>query len=136
MKERVKAFFPQLNRGMLLRGMRRITPLLAFLVVLGVFWGLKLTGITMAGEAFCGFEEHRHDDACLTVTVICGLEETPGHVHDERCILKQLVCQEEEVQPHVHDESCRVLELVCTEPEREGHTHSDECREMILVCAL
>ena len=116
--------------------MRQITALLSFLVVLGVFWGLKLTGITMAGEAFCGFEEHRHDDTCLTVTMICGQEETPGHVHDESCILKQLVCQEEEVQPHVHDESCRVLELVCTEPEGEGHTHSDECREMILVCTM
>ena len=86
MKERVNAFFLQLNRGTLLRGMRQITALLSFLVIIGVFWGLKLTGITMAGEAFCGFEEHRHDDTCLSVTLICTQEETPGHVHDESCI--------------------------------------------------
>ena len=41
-------------------GFRRTQWLLSFMVILGVFWGLKLTGITMAGEAFCGIEEHVH----------------------------------------------------------------------------
>ena len=33
-------------------------PILSLVVILAVFWWLKLVGITMAGEAFCGMEEH------------------------------------------------------------------------------
>ena len=33
-------------------------PWISLAVVLLVFWWLKLTGITLAGEAFCGISEH------------------------------------------------------------------------------
>ena len=104
MKERVNAFFLQLNRGTLLRGMRQITALLSFLVIIGVFWGLKLTGITMAGEAFCGMDEHVHTEECQKQTLICTLEETPGHVHTDDCRIKELCCQPPwQVLPQAHD---------------------------------
>ncbi len=51
---------------------------LSLAVILCVFWGLKLTGITMAGEAFCGMAEHTHTAACDA----CSLEE---HIHVESC---------------------------------------------------
>ena len=51
---------------------------LSFLVVLAVFWYLKLTGITMAGDAFCGMAEHIHDETCTD----CTLQE---HIHVESC---------------------------------------------------
>ena len=35
-----------------------LLPIISVAVVIGVFWWLKLTGITMAGEAFCGFDDH------------------------------------------------------------------------------
>ena len=54
---------------------RRIQRALSLLVILCVFWGLKLTGITMAGEAFCGMDEHVHSDDCALQELICGLEE-------------------------------------------------------------
>ena len=136
MKGRANAFFEQLNRVSFRCAARQVTVLLSFMVVLGVFWGLKLTGITLAGEAFCGFEEHRHDETCTTAQLICGQMESPGHVHDESCILRHLICEQNEMPPHVHDESCRVWELVCTQPEGQGHTHSDSCRGMIQICPL
>ncbi len=58
-----------------------VLPLLSLAVILGVFWWLKLTGITMAGEAFCGYDEHIHGDACGE-QLDCGFEE---HIHIPSC---------------------------------------------------
>ena len=57
---------------------RQIATSLSLAVVLVVFWSLKLTGIGVAGEAFCGKAEHKHSEACVD----CQLEE---HIHDETC---------------------------------------------------
>ena len=60
-------------------------PLFSLLVVLTVFWGLKLTGITLAGDAFCGYKEHEHGDSCYgagSADLICGLDE---HIHKPEC---------------------------------------------------
>ena len=43
---------------------QQISILLSLLVIWGVFWSLKLTGITLAGEAFCGIDEHEHSELC------------------------------------------------------------------------
>ncbi len=53
---------------------------LAVFVVTGVFWRLKLTGITLAGEAFCGKDEHEHTAECLGEG--CTRAE---HIHDILC---------------------------------------------------
>ena len=58
--------------------LRQIIPTLSLLVILIVFWSLKLTGIGIAGEAFCGKEEHVHDEACIS----CEKEE---HTHEASC---------------------------------------------------
>ena len=52
---------------------------LSLIIALCVFWYLKLTGITMAGEAFCGKPEHIHSDECETP---CQMEE---HIHIVSC---------------------------------------------------
>ena len=46
-------------------GLRQIITCLSFVVVLIVFWSLKLTGIGIAGEAFCGYAEHVHNEQCM-----------------------------------------------------------------------
>lgn len=56
--------------------------LLSLFVVIAVFWQLKLVGITLAGEAFCGKEEHQHSDSCYGEECPCELEE---HVHTVSC---------------------------------------------------
>ena len=45
--------------------LRQIIASLSLLVILLVFWSLKLTGIGVAGEAFCGKEEHDHAAGCF-----------------------------------------------------------------------
>ncbi|MBQ2880868.1 MAG: RICIN domain-containing protein, partial [Clostridia bacterium] len=59
-------------------GFRQILFILSILVTIGVFWSLKLTGIGIAGEAFCGMEEHLHTEECTD----CIKEE---HIHIETC---------------------------------------------------
>lgn len=58
--------------------LRQIIPHLSLLVILIVFWGLKLTGIGIAGEAFCGKEEHIHSEECTACT-------KEAHIHDATC---------------------------------------------------
>ena len=48
----------------------------AFVVAIIVFWWLKLVGITVTGEAFCGVDEHTHSDECYVSEIICGYGET------------------------------------------------------------
>ena len=61
---------------------RNVQWFLSLAVILCVFWGLKLTGITMAGEAFCGMEEHVHGESCANGQEACPLEE---HIHETSC---------------------------------------------------
>ncbi len=79
MRGKTDAYVVQVNKSNMIRSnVRQVILILSFLVVLAVFWGLKLTGITMAGEAFCGKKEHVHDADCLE----CPYEE---HIHDATC---------------------------------------------------
>ena len=41
-----------------------VLTIFSLVVVLAVFWWLKLTGITMTGDALCGTEEHLHSASC------------------------------------------------------------------------
>ena len=134
LREHVNANRIQSNKNTFYSARRRVTVLLSLFVVLGVFWCLKLTGITLAGEAFCGKSEHRHDESCVSGKLICEQEETTGHIHDESCILKTLLCEQEEKDAHAHDENCQHWELICNVPEQEGHTHNENCRQFVLVC--
>jgi len=131
--EHENANFIQLNTNTLNSARRQFTIFLSLFVILGVFWSLKLTGITLAGEAFCGQQEHRHSEECLVGSLICELSEAEEHVHDESCIIQTLICEQEEAEPHVHNEDCLNKELICTE-EQTGHTHDDSCRPLVLIC--
>jgi len=53
-------------------------PILSVMVILTVFWCLRLRGITLAGDAFCGMEEHIHSDTCGACTI-------PEHIHKPSC---------------------------------------------------
>ncbi len=117
---------------------------LALLVTSGVFWQLRYTGIAMANETYCGYEEHEHDESCYETIPACGREESVsivGHTHDESCYseIETLICELEEDENHTHSEECYVTEtvLTCGLEEREavdGHTHDESCYETVLVC--
>ncbi len=83
MPERELKLLEQLNmRNRDRHNLRQIIPTLSLIVVLIVFWSLKLTGIGIAGEAFCGKEEHVHTEQCADSSSPCTLEE---HIHIESC---------------------------------------------------
>ena len=107
---------------------------LSLFVVLGVFWSLKLTGITMAGEAFCGKEEHVHGEACPLGELVCPLQEAEPHTHSEVCLLKELICEEEEREGHSHSEACYKKPLLCTEATVADHVHTSSCEKRTLIC--
>ena len=106
----------------------RIVTTLSFVVIFAVFWSLKLTGIGIAGEAFCGKDEHVHSETCIQKTLICTLEETEAHVHSEECLEKVLTCSTEE-DGHVHTEACYTVAsgFICGETEENGHVHTSAC---------
>ena len=83
----------------------KIVTTLSLVVVFAVFWSLKLTGIGIAGEAFCGMQEHSHNEECWSVgsDLSCQQLETDGHTHTDICYEIALNCQIEE---HTHEESC------------------------------
>ena len=56
---------------------------LSIVVALATVWNLRMTGITIANSASCGYEEHQHEDACLQDGMpICG---KPPHIHNTDC---------------------------------------------------
>ena len=85
------------------RSLWQIITSLSLVVILVVFWSLKLTGIGIAGEAFCGKQEHAHSALCVEKTLICTQEETTDHTHTDACYEITECCQLEE---HTHIESC------------------------------
>lgn len=144
MKERVNADWIKLNSTLRYIG-QQIMLLLAVSVILVVFWCLKLTGITLAGEAFCGHEEHVHDENCVAGSLICVTEELQGHIHEENCYSpeeKKVICDQEECEGHTHGETCYLPEeivLICEQEECEGHSHDELCyflAESTVICEL
>ena len=103
-----------------------------------VFWWLKLIGITVTGDAFCGLDEHIHDDNCYTSELICTYDETTSVYEegetslsaaaDEVTYISEESGKESQQtvteKSHVHIEDCYKKTLTCTKTE---HTHTKEC---------
>lgn len=111
----------------------------AFIVAIVVFWCLKLVGITVTGEAFCGLSEHIHSDACYTLEAVCGIGETEAtDVSDSTTateadgaaassVSEEVTASTEAettAEPHTHTDACYNKVLVCTKTE---HTHTQDC---------
>lgn len=73
---------------------------LSMLVASSVLWQMKLTGITMTGEALCGYLQHEHTTECRGMKVACGLEESQEHQHNDECKQEAYVCGYEEEHAH------------------------------------
>ncbi len=104
---------------------------LSLIVAIVVFWWLKLVGITVTGEAFCGLEEHTHSSGCYSVELICGFDEnyeneqtdeSDEYVSEE--YTDETEASESEIEIHTHTKACYLKTLVCTVAE---HTHMQDC---------
>ena len=80
----IEQYLLQLNTEK--RRLRRavvILTALSLFVALVTVWNLRMTGVTIANDATCGYEEHLHIEECLQGdALICGYEE---HVHNLSC---------------------------------------------------
>lgn len=76
-----------------------LLPLFALLVFVAVFWWLKLTALTMAGDAFCGYEEHIHTLECGLGATECTIE----HQHTPDCVGAEFLCG---LEAHTHTSDC------------------------------
>ena len=53
---------------------------LSLIVALVTVWNLRMTGITIANGAACGYEEHLHTEECLQdEAFICGYTDVEGN---------------------------------------------------------
>lgn len=117
----------------------------AFIVAIIVFWWLKLVGITVTGEAFCGLDEHTHGDECYISELVCGLDDTVSdalppetestdeatsaedgkEAQKEDAVTEETQAQAETtVEAHTHSEACYSKTLKCKIPE---HSHTQDC---------
>lgn len=119
---------------------------LSILVSLNVFWMLRQKGITMAGDAACGKQEHTHDDACYEIRLICAAQKDE-HSHTQACYAPtepaqaELICQNADAA-HIHDTACYAQseqsaggELICGQSVTE-HIHNEKCYEKALICGI
>lgn len=80
----VEQYLSQLNTEK--RRWRRavaILTALSLIVALATVWNLRMTGVTIANEASCGYKEHQHTEECMQENVmVCDLSE---HIHTAEC---------------------------------------------------
>lgn len=138
------------------RRMKAILPVLSLFVILTVFWWLKLTGITLAGEAFCGRDEHIHSDECIVKTLICT-ETTSGDLeNDDKQQTTYSNAADSDETETISETITEIFETGSGETETEGtdsvktepkedvpketetkesvHVHTEECYEITYIC--
>ena len=117
---------------------KKITMILASVVVFCTTYALILPAITMEQAAICGKEEHLHDETCYTVApsvavtqLFCDRDALALHSHDESCLNETglPVCGYADFVLHRHDAVCYDGDgrLQCPLPEIEAHTHGASC---------
>ncbi|MBE6541123.1 MAG: hypothetical protein E7672_01605 [Ruminococcaceae bacterium] len=78
---------------------------LSLLVAIGVSWNLRMTGITIANGATCGYEEHTHSEDCPhELILICGY-------------------------PEYSEEEQEIATTITTDPETEAETDTADTSE-------
>ncbi len=139
----------KINRKYRVRGIS-ILLILSLVVSGSVFWMLRQTGLTLAGSAACGYEEHTHRESCYSKALVCGLTEE-SHVHSADCyesrvtrsdIVTVLTCSITD-EPHAHTDSCYESRLedvysdvlICGLSD-VSHLHTENCYAYILTCPI
>ena len=124
-----------------MRRLKTVLPICSLFVILGIFWWLKLTGITMAGEAFCGNTEHIHTEECGHKVLICSEPEQTetlqptewieasqpvalAEVTEQPDVTEQPEVTDATAPVHVHTEACYEITYTCG---IQAHTHTASC---------
>ena len=115
---------------------------LSLLVALATVWNLRMTGVTIANSAMCGYEEHLHTSECVAeTTLICGYnlqenptEESSSDVSQESDAITQ---ETDDVSSETQsDESQETIEVSEETREESVHTHTDDCYLTVYSCNM
>ncbi len=125
--------------------------LLAVIIAVIVFWWLKLTGITITSEAFCGLEEHIHTDECYSTELICGFYDNQfsGNFTEEASVSDSEQSTSEKAAESIQatdetkatqnspTETAAVSEKTIDEnTTAQIHIHTDTCYKQTLICDI
>lgn len=108
-----------------------ILGVLSLFIALSVFWQLRIIGVTMTDEAYCGKKEHTHSEECIKRNLICGFDEEAtsqeksAEEFDESSAQRDNESLAEKEESHVHTEQC--YETIYSCGYEEEHTHTLEC---------
>ena len=109
-----------------------VLTVLSLLVATGVSWNLRMTGITLANDACCGYEEHQHTEACLVRSIVCGYEDQSAEDTELSNIEPVAETGEDtEIVTDALTDSIPVSNPEATEPR---HIHVDECYQSEYQC--
>ena len=117
---------------------KKVTMVLASVVVFATTYALILPAITMEPEYICGKEAHLHSEACYQlpeVSTVSSLVCTPNalgvHEHTTECCDENgvLKCGIADFVLHTHDIDCFDENgvLLCALPEIKTHVHDETC---------
>ena len=120
------------------RNWKRITTVLASVVVFITTYALILPAITLEHDYICGKEVHTHTDACYQLaepahvfSMICTGDTLGVHTHTVACYNEdsELICGCADFVLHTHNDRCfnNAGDLICTLPEMKAHTHDETC---------
>ena len=139
MKDSIKLYLSELKRNKTQhRKLLGVFCVLAVMVAAGVFWRLRIIGITKTAEPTCGIPEHIHSEECiLSKTLICGFEDDTVDEPSEPNRELKLVCS---CQPHVHTPDCFDMfgNVICGNADYIIHQHNNFCFDEngMLICTL
>lgn len=116
----------------------------AFIVAIIVFWWLKLVGVTVTGEAFCGIDEHTHSEECYVSELVCGFceSEATAAIENETSKATEKSTEataeestEDETASEKADKTTEISQPVTEEATtKKSHTHSEKCISEKLIC--
>lgn len=154
----VEQYLLQLNtEKQRLRRITAILTVLSILVVSVVSWNLRLTGITLANDAVCGQEEHRHTETCpVEKVLICGYDpenaeadtetpteapteaptETPTEAPAETQPEATAEPNEEVPTEVIPEESVPLSAGTDLQETATAHVHTDACYEIRYLCGF
>ena len=123
----VEQYFSQLNT-MKQRFRRSVVFLsvLSLLVIVTVSWNLRQTGIAIANDACCGYQEHQHTEECPAEKVlICGFtSEAPSEVPSEETTEAVIETFTEMTAETAEEESSEVPAEALAETSAEAETEA------------
>lgn len=111
---------------------------LSLIVALVTVWNLRMTGVTIANSATCGYEEHQHTADCIAeTTLICGQAGTEDATEEATEDAAEGETDGDDTAAKSLPETAEPPLETAEEPETEApHTHTDACYATVYTCGL